>query len=181
MRRLRFDFAPPSRRPQATSLIALGLASAVAMVAVSAWVERSRAIDRLDAELRLAQQSARGAADAALASKSRAGEQTLHQALAVIDFPVIPLLRALQPPAELQDVGVVALELVSRGGANSGPRVRVTAHASSLLLASDYVKHLARNRATQEVQLVRHEFVEERQSPVVQFVIELSWGGSGRG
>ncbi len=177
---LHFEFAPKASEWSWPRIMLIGIFGLAVLAAAALWMDRDRTVGELRMELVRA--SARPEASARSRPEASSASTSARQAIATLALPLPALLRSLLPPAAVVgNVGVVGLDVLpARNAVETGPRVRVTAHADSLQPAADYFAHLSRLPGASDVQFVRHEYLAERGPAHVQFVIELTWMHRGR-
>lgn len=132
----------------------------------------------------------RAARAAALAPRTPAvpppSPQTRERLLAVnriighLNIPVEGVLRAIQPPADIQ-VGLIGLEAFAsdtqRSDGTAGrPLLKVMAEAPSALDMTRYVSYLGGRRPLTRAELLKHELVKRGNSDSsYRFYVEIGW------
>jgi hypothetical protein len=178
---LRFNFATaPGLVP--ARLLGIALSGAAAVGALFYFFIQTQQLRVAESELTVAARSSVATHSPRPSPESERTAKAMAAMQARLALPLPTLLRSLQPAPEIgKGLSVVGLDLASSDGAGQGaPRIRITAHADSLIAAAEYVQHLSRQPMLAEVRMLRHEYLSDRSVAQVQFAIELLWIGHER-
>jgi hypothetical protein len=173
MRPIVLDFAPKSRRPNASALVLLCIGIASALGGSTYWfatLERSRELERELAVLAAAQRPRTEPAQPALTLEQLAA---LRAAIEHLNVPMPSLLRALQPPPGA-GVSLLGLEFNAGSERGTGSGFRLTARADTLAPMLAYVERLGQSPMFASVQLARHEYAQPPAARGVQFVAHVT-------
>jgi len=166
-------------RPRTTPLrIAV---AALALVAAAAWTwqawQRSEQVAALSRQVS-ALQMERGTVPRAapLSREQTARIQAVNSAIRELNFPAAALLRALQPPPDIQ-VAVLSVDLPSASSADpSRPSVvKIVAEARTPAAMARYVGFVGERKPFSGAYLTRHEIVDAVPDRPYRFNVEATW------
>ena len=166
-------------RPRTTPLrIAI---SALALAVAAAWTwqawQRSEQVAALSRQVS-ALQMERGTVPRAetLSREQTARIQAVNSAIRELNFPAAALLRALQPPPDIQ-VAVLSVDLPSASSADpSRPSlVKIVAEARTPAAMARYVGFVGERKPFSGAYLTRHEIVDAVPDRPYRFNVEATW------
>jgi hypothetical protein len=128
-------------------------------------IESSRAISQANAIINAPQSLSKLQQEKVLASNT---------AIRQLNFPVVQLLRALQPPKDIR-VAILGLDLSDSGNESSIAKIKLNAETRSGEEMTRYVAFLSDRRPVVQAYLVRHEVMKNTPENPWRFTLELTW------
>lgn len=172
-----FDAVPA--RP-AITLVRFAVA-ALALATAAAWTWQAWRISEQAAVLSQqasALQRDRGIVPRAapLNREQAARVQAVNSAIRELNFPAAALLRALQPPPDIQ-VAVLSVDLSSASSADGSgyPVVKIVAEARTPAAMARYVGFVGERKPFSGAYLTRHEIVDTAPERPYRFNVEAAW------
>lgn len=98
----------------------------------------------------------------------------VNAAIRELNLPVAAILRALEPPADLQ-VAVLGVETLAHASGGRESRVKIVAEARGPAEMARYLAFVSRSKPLNRAYLLQHEVGEASAGKPYRFTLEASW------